>query len=306
MIVQEFIHWDQFVRCLCLGQEEILPMKYDPRERRYLVEHAHLSPELGARVVQDSRTLVRALGYDMNSIEFAVRDGVPYAIDFMNPAPDMDVNSLTPHYFEWVVKHMADMAIRLANEPRPQAKEMRWQTLFGGDVGRRRAGPSAADPPPAVDGVTDSVGRRDRGLPRPPDRRGRGGVAGAARQPSSGARASIFGDRPLCTVLRPRFLRPSSIARSQTGGGRGSCARVRAGRTRPRWPTPRFRAQFGLRAWEEQLIACDPGFREPSPTSRLEPSSSTTTGSASPSTTPRRRPAPATTTRSRRCSTACR
>jgi hypothetical protein len=132
MVVQEFIRWDQFVRCLCIGQEEILPMKYDPRERRYLVEHAHLSSDVGARVVQDARTLVRALGYDMNSIEFAIRGGVPYAIDFMNPAPDMDINSLTPHYFEWVVRTMADMAIRLARQPRPQAREMRWQTLFGG------------------------------------------------------------------------------------------------------------------------------------------------------------------------------
>jgi hypothetical protein len=147
MVVQEFIRWDQFVRCLCIGQEEILPMKYDPRERRYLVEHAHLSPEVGGRVVQDARTLVRALGYDMNSIEFAIRDGIPYAIDFMNPAPDMDVNSLTPHYFEWVVGRMADLAIRLALEPRPQAKEMRWHALFGGDVGGTRP---AAPAPPAM------------------------------------------------------------------------------------------------------------------------------------------------------------
>ena len=96
-------------------------------------------------MVQDARTLVRALGYDMNSIEFAVRDGVPYAIDFMNPAPDMDINSLTPHYFEWVVKHMADMAIRLAKEPKPQAREMRWQTLFGGaPAGAKPARPRRA------------------------------------------------------------------------------------------------------------------------------------------------------------------
>jgi hypothetical protein len=132
MVVQEFIQWDQFVRCLCIGQEEILPMKYDPRERRYLVEHEHLAPDVGARVVEDARTLVQALGSDMNSIEFAIRDGIPYAIDFMKPAPYMDINSLTPHYFEWVVRTMADMAIRLAQQPRPQAKEMRWQTLFGG------------------------------------------------------------------------------------------------------------------------------------------------------------------------------
>jgi hypothetical protein len=139
MVVQEFIRWEQFVRCLCIGQDEILPMKYDPRERRYLMDHAHLSPDLGARVVQDARTLVRALGYDMNSIEFAIRDGIPFAIDFMNPAPDMDVNSLTPHYFEWVVKAMADLTIRLAKEPRPQAQEMRWQTLFGGAAATKPA-----------------------------------------------------------------------------------------------------------------------------------------------------------------------
>ncbi len=142
MVVQEFIRWDQFVRCLCIGQEEILPIKYDPRERRYLVDHAHLAPDLGTRVVKDARTLVRALGYDMNSIEFAIRDGVPYAIDFMNPAPDMDVNSLTPDYFGWVVQRMADMAITLALEPRPQAREMRWQTLFGGTAAAAPAAPA--------------------------------------------------------------------------------------------------------------------------------------------------------------------
>lgn len=130
MVVQEFIEWDQFVRCLCLGQEEVLPMKYDPKVRRYLVEHEHLSPELGTRIVKDALTLCRALGYDMNSLEFAVRGGIPYAIDFMNPAPDMDINSLTPHYFEWVITHMADMVIKLAKNPRKQAVDLKWSAMF--------------------------------------------------------------------------------------------------------------------------------------------------------------------------------
>ncbi|MEZ4515415.1 MAG: hypothetical protein R3C44_00775 [Chloroflexota bacterium] len=130
MILQEFIKWDHYVRCMCLGQENILPMKYDPGERRYHVDHAHMDGELGARVVEDARKLVQALGYDMNTVEFAVRDGIPYAIDFMNPAPDMDINSLTPEYFEWVVKHMADMVIDLAKNPRPQLTELKWHALF--------------------------------------------------------------------------------------------------------------------------------------------------------------------------------
>jgi len=135
MVVQEFIEWDQFVRCLAIGQEHVLPMKYDPRERKYHVDHAHLSPALGERIVRDTLTLVRALGYDMNSLEWAVRGGVPYAIDFMNPAPDMDIYSLTPTYFEWVVEHMADLVIHLAKEPRPQARALRWDGLLA--AGRR-------------------------------------------------------------------------------------------------------------------------------------------------------------------------
>jgi hypothetical protein len=132
MIVQEFIKFDQFVRCMCLGQEDILVMRYDPRERRYLEDPHYLAPALHERVVRDCRTIVRALGYDMNSIEFAIRDGIPYAIDFMNPAPDMDIYSLTPPYFEWVVSHMADLVIRLAQGDRRQVAELGWSQLFTG------------------------------------------------------------------------------------------------------------------------------------------------------------------------------
>jgi hypothetical protein len=146
MVVQEFIQWEQFVRCICLGQEDVLPIRYDPGERRYHLDHAHMSPELGERVVGDSLKLVRALGYDMNSMEWAVRDGVPYAIDFMNPAPDLDVYSLTPFYFEWAVGHMADLAIRLARSPRPQAERLGWDALFRG-----RRGAAARGDSPAVD-----------------------------------------------------------------------------------------------------------------------------------------------------------
>ncbi len=118
MIVQEFIKWDEFVRCICIGRQHILPIKYDPKERKYHDTDTFLSPEMRARIISQARTLVRALGYDMNSIEFAIKDGVPYAIDFMNPAPDFDINSLTPKYFEWAVRTMADVCIELALAPR--------------------------------------------------------------------------------------------------------------------------------------------------------------------------------------------
>jgi hypothetical protein len=130
MIAQEFIEWEQYVRCMCLGRKHVLVMPYDTKERKYIPDPNYLTKKMHDRVVGDCLKLVKALGYDMNTVEFAIKDDVPYAIDFMNPAPDMDVNSLTPAYFEWCVKHMADLAIDLAKSPRPPVKDVRWSNLF--------------------------------------------------------------------------------------------------------------------------------------------------------------------------------
>ena len=93
MTLQESIEWDRFVRCYCIGQEDVLIMPYDPRKsylsgEQYVHDPTYLSGDVAARVAADVLTLNRALGYDINTVEFAIRDDVPYAIDFMNPAPD--------------------------------------------------------------------------------------------------------------------------------------------------------------------------------------------------------------------------
>lgn len=130
MVVQEYIEWEHYVRCFCLGREEILPIKYDPKLRRYEVDHEHLTSELGAWIVGDSLKLVRTLGYDMNAIEWAIRDGVPYVIDFLNLAPEIDRIALTAFYFDRLVEMSADMVIKMAKDPRPQLDELGWGALF--------------------------------------------------------------------------------------------------------------------------------------------------------------------------------
>ena len=131
MTLQEFIHFKEYVRCFTFGKNDITPVVYDPHQRRYIVQHDYLSPELGERIVKDAQTLNNALGYEMNTIEFAVQDGVPYAIDFLNPAPDFERDRITPFYFDLVVQRMADLVIDRALNGTPQQTWPRWAEMTG-------------------------------------------------------------------------------------------------------------------------------------------------------------------------------
>jgi hypothetical protein len=73
--------------------------------------------------------LNKALGYDFNTVEFAIRDGVPYAIDFCNPAPDADINSVGQDNFDWIVENAADMAIAKAKEYKKGEMNLTWGTF---------------------------------------------------------------------------------------------------------------------------------------------------------------------------------
>ncbi len=131
MMLQEFIDFQQYVQCFTFGKTDVMPVAYDPHERRYLVEHEYLTPELGARVVRDTQTLNLALGYEMNAVEFAIKDGVPFAIDFMNPVPDFERDHITEFYFEQVVDNMALLVIDRALSGSPVDSWPRWEEMLG-------------------------------------------------------------------------------------------------------------------------------------------------------------------------------
>lgn len=130
MTLQEFIDFDKYVRCFTFGKDDIVPVAYDPRERRYLVIHEYLSAELGARVVRDAQLINQALGYEMNTVEFAIKDGVPYAIDFLNPAPDFERDRITQFYFDMVVEKMATLCIDRALNGDTANTWPRWPELI--------------------------------------------------------------------------------------------------------------------------------------------------------------------------------
>ncbi len=134
MTLQQGIEFDQFVRCYCVGQEEVMIMAYDPRKpylsgEQYVHNPDYLSPELHARVTKDVRTLCTALGYDLNTVEFAIKDGVPYAIDFMNPAPDAELASVGELYHTWITNAVTDLVFKRIAEGRPTPR-YRWDALL--------------------------------------------------------------------------------------------------------------------------------------------------------------------------------
>lgn len=131
MVLQEFIDFEEYVRCYSVGRRQVLVMPYDPHQRRYLPRQSStLTSELEDRIIRETILINEALGYDLNTVEFALRDGVPYAIDFTNPAPDADVFSVTEPYFEWITERMADLLIDYALHGASTAGQHRWSALL--------------------------------------------------------------------------------------------------------------------------------------------------------------------------------
>ncbi len=134
MTLQEGIEYDHFVRCYCVGREKVLIMPYDPSKpylsgMQYVDVDDYLTPELHARVEKDVITICTALGYDLNTVEFAIKDGVPYAIDFMNPAPDAELASVGERNHRWIVDNMTDFILRKIKEGW-ETPEYRWSSML--------------------------------------------------------------------------------------------------------------------------------------------------------------------------------
>jgi glutathione synthase/RimK-type ligase-like ATP-grasp enzyme len=132
MTLQRGVNFNEYFRCYVIGQEHVHVMPYDPRRpyhERYVKDPPACDPALLRRVEEDARTLCRALGYDLNTVEFAVEDGVPYAIDFMNPAPDAERASIGEANFAWIVRQVAELAVRKALAP-PAAPTYRWDAYL--------------------------------------------------------------------------------------------------------------------------------------------------------------------------------
>lgn len=128
MLLQEEISFEEYYRCYCVGGKYVHIMPYEPRNPHHLRYQAGFTPTR-ERLQQMEEIVLRLnqyLGYDLNTVELAVRENVPYAIDFCNPAPDADVNSVGEENFAWIVETMANYAIERALDQKPGRDNLTW------------------------------------------------------------------------------------------------------------------------------------------------------------------------------------
>ena len=128
MLLQEEIIFDEYYRCYCIGGKYVRIMGYEPRNPHHL-RYTHNFTPSAERLKQMEDIVLRLnqyLGYDFNTVELAVRDGIPYAIDFCNPAPDADRPSVGEENFNWVVETASTYAIERAAMHQPHRDNLTW------------------------------------------------------------------------------------------------------------------------------------------------------------------------------------
>ena len=143
MMLQEAIDFESYFRCYCIGGKYVRIMHYEPRNPhhlRYAAKH-EVSDEMMKTLEDYVLRLNQALGYDFNTVELAIRDGIPYAIDFCNPAPDADLHSVGQENFEWVVETAASYAIERAQAQKDGQDNLTWGTFLRNAIGQSAPAP---------------------------------------------------------------------------------------------------------------------------------------------------------------------
>jgi glutathione synthase/RimK-type ligase-like ATP-grasp enzyme len=129
MMLQSEVVFSEYYRCYCIDRKDVHIMQYDPKQPhhlRYVKGGLQTGKKMLERLKNDVLKINNALGYDFNTVELAVKDGIPYAIDFCNPAPDADIKSVGEENFEWIVEAASNMAIRRAKNHKPGENNLTW------------------------------------------------------------------------------------------------------------------------------------------------------------------------------------
>jgi len=264
MMLQASVEFEDYFRCYCIGGTEVHLMRYNPsvpHDQRYsAVSRAPIPGGLRHRLERDVRALCNALSYDVNCVEFAVRGGVPYAVDVINPVPDADRHSVGEANFDWVVRTTAALLVAKAEETRVPQFEAR-RTLAAQvplrrlkimakppQVSSRLAAPRSAAPKPPAPATHPAVpppqAARPAAKARRPEAAPAKTVSAAARpakpqppsKPAKPAPPSRRGAKPAPAKAagKAKAKKPGPASRQpKTPAGRAAGSKAKTVATRP-------------------------------------------------------------------------
>lgn len=212
MMLQEEIQFTEYFRCYYLGGDRVHIMQYEPRNPhhlRYLQDAPPVDKAIMDKVHEGVLKLNHALGYDFNTVEFAVRDGVPYAIDFCNPAPDADIHSVGEANFEWIVENAANLAIERAKAQKPGQMNLTWGNFVKDQTATAKSGakakaPAAKNSAPAKKTAVKKATPAKKAAPAKPTAAKKPAQPKKAAAPKSAAKADSTAKRMMATPAKPK------------------------------------------------------------------------------------------------------
>jgi len=125
------IPYERFVRCIGLGPQ-LRSVNYDPGaplHDRYRLDRDFISAAERAELEDITLTINAFFGWDFNSCEALLKQGVWYPIDFANACPDSQVTSLHYH-FPWLIKANLRWSLFCAATRRRVRRNLDWEPYF--------------------------------------------------------------------------------------------------------------------------------------------------------------------------------
>ena len=213
MLLQESINFTQYFRCYGIGGKYVRIMPYDPGapfHERYIRDGVAIEPKLLKTLEDYVLRLCKVLGYDFNTVELAVRDGVPVAIDFTNPAPDADVNSVGQDNFEWVVEHAVKYALERAKKHKAGGDNLTWGTFVQRSSSAGKQAGAKASPRTRATAKSSASAKTKKITP----------AKAVERQPAKGTRGTATTAK--AHTAKPKPAKKRAVAKSPAKGTRGA------------------------------------------------------------------------------------
>ena len=128
---QGVVPFEGFVRCIGLGPQWRC-VNYDPDaplHDRYRMDTDFLATEDEQRLTDITMVINAFFGWDFNSCESLLSNGVWHPIDFANACPDSQVTSLHFH-FPWLIKANIRWSVYCAATNRRMNTDLNWRAYF--------------------------------------------------------------------------------------------------------------------------------------------------------------------------------